>query len=442
MTHEAVNVGSRLFGDWLLTLRGGLCHTLAETTKGRGRNHDDAKQARGRRVLLALSWLSVESRRGAPLEYAVATTPSQTPRTLAALADILEKRGLASTAIEQWLQDCRTALEGQIREDAVWINRSAVFDALAAGQNQAAARSDCQQAVWSLFTDQYLVLPAEAGSASPAGGGSAAAGASPLLASSSGAGQRTRHLFSHLFGSSATFGTQANKLRLRAFWKAHLAAEIARSGMPLDEVAKRGRKQLDDVQRSPSEFHREMFAKAATRLAQVVTKIKRQEARRLRWVGADHRLQQLEIDFPVAIACYEQYCKSNPSQPIGTESLFSCRQWLLASGNARPIMAQKSLAAAPVLGAGEAEVPATATVDAGDEALRFAAFSGFWFSGDRASREKLKTYAEGTAARAGVAILKAVSYRHPDPYFSPVFCQYGVSRPQIEFSRLSSDADS
>ena len=29
-THEAVNKGAKVFGDWLLTLRGGLCHTLAD----------------------------------------------------------------------------------------------------------------------------------------------------------------------------------------------------------------------------------------------------------------------------------------------------------------------------------------------------------------------------------------------------------------------------
>jgi hypothetical protein len=443
LTHEAVNAGSRLFGDWLLTLRGGLCHSLAETTKGRGRarNHDDAKPIRRRRVLLALSWLSVESRHGAPLEFAVASTPSHTPRTLAALADILEKRGLAAPVIEQWLQDCRAALESPIRDDAVWINRSAAFDVLAAGQNQATARADCRQVLWSLFTDQYLVLPHEAGSARPAEAGAAPADQPTLLASSSGAGQRTRHLFSHLFGSSATFGTQSNKLRLRSFWKMHLTAEIARLGMPLDEVAKRGRKHLNDIRRSPSEFHREMFAKAATRVAQVVTKIKRQESRRLHWVEADQKLHQLEVQFPVALGCLDQYRKTNPGASIDSEALSSCREILLRMANARPLVAQKTLASAPLSGAGSAEWKDDG---AGDDLTNAPAayeeFNVFWFAGGNANREKLKAYSEGTAARAGVSKLKAVSYRHPDPYFSPVFCQFGVSRPQIEFSRLNGDA--
>lgn len=30
LTHEAVNKGAKVFGDWLLTLRGGLSHELAD----------------------------------------------------------------------------------------------------------------------------------------------------------------------------------------------------------------------------------------------------------------------------------------------------------------------------------------------------------------------------------------------------------------------------
>ena len=54
-THEIVNRGVKEFGDWLLTLRGGLDHKLAGT-------REDGK--RDRRILLALSWLSVESGMG------------------------------------------------------------------------------------------------------------------------------------------------------------------------------------------------------------------------------------------------------------------------------------------------------------------------------------------------------------------------------------------
>ena len=64
-THEAVNMGTRVFGDWLLTLRGGLCHALADAKVSQGKNKPDRdptdEQRRDRRILLALSWLSVES---------------------------------------------------------------------------------------------------------------------------------------------------------------------------------------------------------------------------------------------------------------------------------------------------------------------------------------------------------------------------------------------
>jgi len=72
-THEAVNQGVRTFGNWLLTLRGGISHGLAsepvKTRKG-DRLPTDAER-RDRRLLLALSWLSVESEDGVPVRYGV-----------------------------------------------------------------------------------------------------------------------------------------------------------------------------------------------------------------------------------------------------------------------------------------------------------------------------------------------------------------------------------
>ena len=51
-THEIVNKGVRAFGNWLLTLRGGISHELADKQEERRRD---------KRILLAPSWLSVES---------------------------------------------------------------------------------------------------------------------------------------------------------------------------------------------------------------------------------------------------------------------------------------------------------------------------------------------------------------------------------------------
>lgn len=63
-THEAVNKGAKVFGDWLLTLRGGLDHRLAEAPVEGGKGKPDRdptpEERKNRRILLALSWLNVE----------------------------------------------------------------------------------------------------------------------------------------------------------------------------------------------------------------------------------------------------------------------------------------------------------------------------------------------------------------------------------------------
>lgn len=69
-THETVNIGAKAFGDWLLTMRGGLCHTLADSdVHGKGNRAErkpTQQEINNRRIVLALSWLSVESEHGAP----------------------------------------------------------------------------------------------------------------------------------------------------------------------------------------------------------------------------------------------------------------------------------------------------------------------------------------------------------------------------------------
>jgi IS605 OrfB family transposase len=137
-THEAVNKGAKVFGDWLLTLRGGLCHELAEPApppKGRSRSDKETEEQRkNRRILLALSWLSVEDACGAPngaVRIASGTDADSVRREklLTELRRILEGRGLDRSAIEVWVSDCADSLSARIRDDAVWVNRSALFDA-------------------------------------------------------------------------------------------------------------------------------------------------------------------------------------------------------------------------------------------------------------------------------------------------------------------------
>jgi len=122
-THEAVNNGAKTFGDWLLTLRGGMCHTLAGG-------------AQSRRTLLALSWLSVESApkkgdRHEKFVVACGGTDSQSSRDaklLKRFREILVKRGVSGTELDSWVSDCAPSLSSAIRDDAVWVDRSEVFD--------------------------------------------------------------------------------------------------------------------------------------------------------------------------------------------------------------------------------------------------------------------------------------------------------------------------
>lgn len=133
-THEGVNNGAKAFGDWLLTLRGGLDHTLADAkVKGGKPDRDPAdEQRKARRILLALSWLSVESKLGAPAGYIIASgkeaAKDRNGKVLAALEEILKSRNLANNEIGEWKKDCSAPLTAAIRDDAVWVNRSKAFD--------------------------------------------------------------------------------------------------------------------------------------------------------------------------------------------------------------------------------------------------------------------------------------------------------------------------
>lgn len=143
-THEAVNKGAKVFGDWLLTLRGGLDHKLA--------NVADPTERVNIRILLALSWLSVEDSHGAPTRDLRVATGKQSTQTrvaavLAALADILKARGVTDSDLNSWLRDCTPSLSSNIREDAVWVNRSKAFDAAVA---QVGNSLTCNE-VWNML---------------------------------------------------------------------------------------------------------------------------------------------------------------------------------------------------------------------------------------------------------------------------------------------------
>jgi hypothetical protein len=165
-THEAVNIGAKVFGDWLLTFRGGLDHTLADKKfKGRGGKNERVssdEERRMRRIFLALSWLSVESRLGAPDKFIVATgeedEETRNKKVIKAFEEILKKRDLSKKEVEEWKEDCKISLNSAIRKDAVWVNRSKAFDEACSYLKGALNRED----VWDflgfffLSPDTYL----------------------------------------------------------------------------------------------------------------------------------------------------------------------------------------------------------------------------------------------------------------------------------------------
>lgn len=144
-THESVNRGAKVFGDWLLTLRGGISHSLADAPVQDGKKTcpPTAIERRNRRIVLALSWLSVESLTGAPdKRFHVDAL-----KTSEALVAILRGRQLPGDEIDSWAADCRASLQAAIRDAAVWVNRSAMFDEAVPETGSSLGRDD----VWDLF---------------------------------------------------------------------------------------------------------------------------------------------------------------------------------------------------------------------------------------------------------------------------------------------------
>ncbi len=104
-THEAVNRGAKAFGDWLLTLRGGLDHTLADTKVKGGKGKPDRdptdEERKARRILLALSWLSVESKLGAPEGFIIASGTEAAEDRNGNRGDALQRRLIVERAGEK-----------------------------------------------------------------------------------------------------------------------------------------------------------------------------------------------------------------------------------------------------------------------------------------------------------------------------------------------------
>lgn len=152
-THCAVNHGAAAFGDWLLTLRGGLDHGLADSPVKRksGECPPDDDTRRARRILLALSWLTVEVGYTGP--HAV-----QAKQVVDTLGEILRKRRLPEEEINKWVHDCTESLNAGIKAGATWVNRSAAFDHLQERYGTALTREEAAEELANFLgkPNQYL----------------------------------------------------------------------------------------------------------------------------------------------------------------------------------------------------------------------------------------------------------------------------------------------
>ena len=109
-THETINCGVKLFGEWLLTFRGGVSPDLQYENLAELKTEEKIRATKRRqRVILALSWLSVESIDGAPAKkYWVKHKHDKKSdyrsdwKVPAALKEILKKRGVKVKEIAEW----------------------------------------------------------------------------------------------------------------------------------------------------------------------------------------------------------------------------------------------------------------------------------------------------------------------------------------------------
>ena len=62
-----MNHGAKIFGDFLLTFCGGISHKLVDEFAGQ----KDMGETKDHRIILALSWLSVEDKAGASEKFSV-----------------------------------------------------------------------------------------------------------------------------------------------------------------------------------------------------------------------------------------------------------------------------------------------------------------------------------------------------------------------------------
>lgn len=463
-THEAVNLGAWVFGDWLLTLRGGLSHELADEPipgeEGQNSRQPTDDERRNRRILLALSWLSVESERGAPEAFIIASGSTageeRTQLVVETLRSILSDRKVAPGNAEAWISDCTPTLSAAIRGDAVWVNRSKAFDGVTNKKIRNNARKDAQTLLWHLFKQRYLdpinAATTDEEENQPASEDIGAAptqalrgrGVVPLTNSATGAGERTRHVFSHIFGLESTSHFDNKALHLRNHWREHLTPLIAGSGVALRSPS---RPKRDNSDPSPTEIHREMFSKAASRLAQIWTKQKQQVPVREQRRRSAEKFDARKNDEKYKEA-FRTLDKIRAERKVNSGSLEDYQIARRAIGCWRRVVeAWKEIHETDPSAREEKRKLAAKRIQGEDPDEKFGdiklflqmaecEFEDAWLKDGEALPEALEDYVSGQEAKMDAARLKVASYRHPDPYFNPVFCQFGTSRPKVTFGRL------
>ena len=478
-THEAVNKGAKVFGDCLLALRGGLSHELVDkkVVDGKGANKKERDpnedERRDRRILLALSWLSVES---APREDAdprkpfligCGNGPAGRERALReALRDVLQKRGVSTSGIgdpdaepenepNTWLGQCGPSLAARIRDDAVWVNRSAMFDTATTDWKMQDARKDAHTLlsfILSTSKDDFLTLPIlkkSAKEAEDAGKDDEQEERQKAVkASSRGSGQRTRHPFSHLLGEGKPFGKPQRKLILRDQWHGYIKSKLEdATGISVLDASNKKKGKCKNDELAHTEIQREMFSKAASRVAQIVTKQRQQEADRVARKDADTALCQMEADpsYADALAALRAYCDEY-RMTSGAEGEFTIRPRQI-TGWDRVVKRWAAIKKTVPEAAREARIEALKEAqDAGEEKkfgdanlfIRLAddRYTSVWRQHGEPDPTILERFVGGMKSRSDADRLKVAAFRHPDPYFNPICCQFGVSRPAIHFRRI------
>ncbi|MGI6603986.1 MAG: type V CRISPR-associated protein Cas12b [bacterium] len=515
-THKAVNLGAKVFGDWLLTLRGGISHELAQNIEEKQLKAAD-EEIRNRRVLLALSWLSVESRRGAPFEYLVPQEEDGRWKTVEALREILRKRGVAEPEIDLWVKDCEDTLEASIRDDAVWVNRSLAFDKAAERIGSSLTREEIWDILGRFFggKDAYLrplVITAEdedgaetskqqttedteddsapglikqairwlsdrfgqgkganferlaqsyekiatwAGSARPnrTGGETIESlaenlktppGIDNVLAVISGPGykSKTRNLLKEISvlpvveeARLQTLRKSALKDRLKCLQKigkkgcrpysdSILRHVVSKTGMEYRPIGGATRQQEYSV----------ILDHAARHLVIAHTWLKRAEAVRLRFAKDAEKLSEVP---QAAREWLDGYCQMRAEMTESLGDYLIRRRAVVGWGQVVKAWSQEGcstvadrIAAVREL---QGELEKFGDVNLFSELAADDA-TCVWQQNDGPAPEILFNYVAATNARASRRRFKVPAYRHPDPLWHPVFCDFGNSRWRISFA--------